>query len=138
MNVERIVLVCGDRNWTARAPIKKLLRTLPIDGRTIVITGGAAGADAIAWDLARALGHRNVRMDAPWAAYGLRAGPIRNGWMLDMLRWFHAAHPNAPADVHAFHQNIASSKGTADMLQRVREAGVAYTLHSDPEEVIGG
>src|SRR5262249_8791901 len=110
MNVERIVLVCGDRNWTARAPIEALLSALPLDGGTVVITGGAPGADTIAWEVARALGHRNVRMDAPWDAYGKRAGPIRNGWMLHLLLMFTVACRNATPEVHAFHERIASSK----------------------------
>lgn len=134
--IERIVLVCGDRAWTARGPIEFLLRSLPKDGKTVVITGGANGADRIAWEIAREIGHRNVRLDAPWGAYGKRAGPIRNQWMLDLFQMFANAFTAAAADVHAYHQNIASSKGTADMLIRVRHAGVEYKIHSDVEEGI--
>ena len=44
---------------------------------------------------------------------------IRNG---EMLR-------DAPDLVLAFHNNIAESRGTADMIRQARRAGVAVWLH---------
>ena len=138
MSSERILIICGDRNWHAPGPIYALCKTLPPDGRTIIITGGASGADTIGADAAVDLGHRSMVVHAPWKAYGKRAGPIRNGWMLELLQDLARANPKAKCEVHAFHANIASSKGTADMLGRARGAGVTITLHSDPEEHLVG
>lgn len=133
MSIERILILCGDRNWTDRRPIAAFITTLPSGLGTVVITGGASGADTIGCDLSRDAGHRSIRMDAPWRFYGKRAGPIRNQWMLDVLQALVNAHPAAVADVHAFHDHISSSKGTADMLARARKAGVPYTIHTSGE-----
>jgi len=129
-SVTRIVLICGDRAWSTRAPIENFLRTLPDAGRTVVITGGASGADTIAADTATHLGHRSIVMAPPWRHYGKRAGPLRNGWMLDALRLHMNGYPHAQCDVHAFHSDIARSKGTADMLSKARAAGIRYEIHS--------
>jgi hypothetical protein len=115
-----------------------LCATFPGDGRTIVITGGAPGADTLGGVSAVKHGHRSFQVPAPWAKYGKAAGPVRNRWMLDLLIDLSCIYPVAACRVHAFHQNIASSKGTADMLRRTRDADVAFTLHSDPEEIISG
>lgn len=128
--IQLIVILCGDRNWTDPGPIERLIATFPAGEATILITGGARGADSLAWELARKAGHRNVRMDAPWDAYGTRAGPIRNQWMLDILSGLWDVDGEAAVHVHAFHDNIASSKGTADMLGRARRASIPITIHS--------
>jgi hypothetical protein len=35
-----------------------------------------------------------------------------------------------PDEVHAFHNNIAASHGTKDMVRQAREAGVPVTIHT--------
>lgn len=137
MMVERILIICGDRNWQAPGPIYALSKRLPGDGRTIVITGGASGADTLGAAAAVDHGHRSIVVHAPWKAYGKRAGPIRNGWMLELLQDLARSNPKATCAVHAFHERIGSSKGTADMLGRVHnDATIPHFLHSDPEEDI--
>ena len=131
-DLAHITIVCGDRNWQAPVPIQRFLEGLPT-GRAVVITGGAAGADTVAWNIAKRMGHRAVRVDAPWDSYGKRAGPVRNQWMLELLLMFKSAFPNAICDVHAFHANIASSRGTADMVTRARNNDIPYTIHSETE-----
>ena len=130
----RVALVCGDRNWSDSLAIRDVLDTFPEGDQTVVITGGARGADIIAWHIAKDKGFRNIRIDAPWEAFGKRAGPVRNQWMLDLLLMMRSANHAPIYDVHAFHGNIASSKGTADMLSRARAAGVAYTIHTGRTE----
>jgi hypothetical protein len=133
-SIQLIVILCGDRNWTDPAPIARLIDTFPPEHATVVITGGARGADSYAWELARKAGHRNIRLDAPWEAYGTRAGPVRNQWMLDLLLGLRTTATLPLTHVHAFHDNIASSKGTADMLSRARHANIPTTIHSSRDD----
>ena len=110
------VLVCGDRNWTDEAKIKKRLKKFkdPIT----VIQGGARGADSLAGVVASNLGFDVVEVPAEWETYGRAAGPIRNQVMLDM----------DPDLVIAFHSDLDNSKGTADMVRRSRKKGIAVEV----------
>ena len=110
-----IILCCGSRDWTDRRVIWDVLRSLTHEG-DIIVHGGCRGADQIAGSLAKELG-LEVRPPyyADWKQYGLAAGPIRNQEMLDQ------EHPDL---VLAFHDDLTRSKGTKDMLQRARDAGV--------------
>lgn len=107
------VLVCGDREWFARAAIERHLRRF--SKSTTVIHGACRGADSIGGEVAKALGFEVVPYPANWAAYGKAAGPLRNQLMLD---------EGKPTLVLAFHQDLASSKGTKDMVSRAERAGV--------------
>jgi len=89
---------------------------------TLVIQGGAQGADKLAGFAALRLGLPVAQMDAAWQFYGKRAGPIRNQWMLDYL---------APTEAHGFHEDIEASRGTKDMRDRCKRAGLLFTLHDD-------
>jgi hypothetical protein len=51
---------------------------------TVIITGGAEGADKIADDYAEVYGFDRIIMPANWKKHGRAAGPIRNKKMLDM------------------------------------------------------
>ena len=75
-----------------------------------VIDGGADGADQVAheWAISRTI--VTVRVRAEWKRYGRRAGPIRNGRMLEMK----------PDLVIAF----PGGAGTADMVRQAIAAGV--------------
>lgn len=108
------LLICGDRNWTDRRPIYAVLRRCGVGD--VVIQGGAPGADSIAEQAAVALGLDNECYPAQWGRYGRGAGPIRNQQMLD---------EGEPDEVYAFHDNVADSKGTADMVRRAKAAGVS-------------
>lgn len=124
--VQRAFIFCGDREWKDFGAIQLVLNSIPPQD-TAIITGGARGADTIAWQKALNGGFRAIRMDAPWEAFDKYAGPMRNQWMLDLLLAFREL--GADVFAHAFHANISSSKGTADMLGRLRKAGVTYTIH---------
>jgi hypothetical protein len=109
-------LFCGDRNWDNEAPIRTALLELLPD--TIIIHGGARGADKMAGRVAKELGFTVIELPANWGRYGRAAGPIRNREML-MLN---------PDIVFAFHKNIDESKGTKHMLKIAKEAGVDTIL----------
>lgn len=121
------VLVCGDRNWTdqlyVQVTLDRLLESHP-EG-LVIIEGCAKGADASAERWAHRKGLEGnpvglVHYPADWAAYGKRAGPIRN---LKMLRL------GQPDEVHAFHDDLANSKDTAGVVRIALAAGVRVELH---------
>ena len=112
------VLVCGSRTWANARVIITRLDQLP-DGAAI-IEGGAPGADSIAGAYANSRGLPHVMVPANWTMYGKAAGPIRNGWMLDL-------QPNL---VIAFQHN--SSRGTQNTIDQARQRGIPVEIHEEP------
>lgn len=106
------VIVCGDRNWSNRDLIEQVLTELPKG--SLVIHGGARGADTIAGEVAKALGFYVRAYEARWEFYGRAAGPIRNRAMLKLK----------PDAVFAFHNDLAYSKGTKNMIKQAEETGI--------------
>jgi len=107
------ILICGDRNWTDKKVMLEFLWKLSRD--TLIIEGEGRGADRIARDLAILLGFNILPFPADWKRYGKAAGPIRNQQMLD---------EGKPDLVVAFHNNLSKSKGTKDMVNRAKKAGI--------------
>ena len=105
-------IICGGRAFEDRDALFRTLddihSTTPI---TVVIHGGARGADQLAgeWGAEREL--PVIEVKAHWAQLGPPAGPIRNQWML-----LHCA----PDIVIAF----PGGKGTTNMIEQATEAGV--------------
>ena len=101
-------VVCGGRDFLDQELVDRTLDGL---GITVLIEGGAHGADR----LASAWAFRNrvpcARYKADWVTCGKRAGPIRNQQMLT---------EGKPGVVVAF----PGGRGTADMVRRARLAGV--------------
>jgi hypothetical protein len=108
------ILVCGDRNWTNAEAIRFHLQKYE-PSETTVIHGDCRGADRLAGAIARELGMEVESYPADWKKYGKAAGPIRNQQMLD---------DGKPDYVLAFHENIVASRGTRDMVERAKKAGV--------------
>lgn len=110
------VLICGSRTWDDPLPISWVIRALKGGSRpSVIISGGARGADTLAARSARRQGVELVEFPANWDTHGKAAGPIRNQQMLDEGR---------PDVVWAFTDDIVNSKGTADMVRRARKAGI--------------
>lgn len=101
------VLVCGGRDYDDRARVYTVLDEVNPEW---VIHGNARGADTLAADWARSRNRRVIACPANWARDGKRAGPIRNQNMLGQQ----------PDLVIAF----PGGRGTADMVQRARKAGI--------------
>jgi hypothetical protein len=102
------VLITGDRNWTCWKTIKKALANFPKD--TVFCHGNARGADKMCAYILQKMGfpEESIRSyPADWDRYKKAAGPIRNRKMFDSEQ---------PDLVLAFHNDLASSKGTADMV----------------------
>ncbi|MBI1964507.1 MAG: DUF2493 domain-containing protein [Candidatus Rokubacteria bacterium] len=71
------VLVCGSRGWTDYDAILRRLAQIE-EGRPTIVHGAAGGADTMADRAAKTLKLTVERYPADWAAYGKRAGFIRN------------------------------------------------------------
>lgn len=101
-------LVCGGRDF---ADWRYLCRMLDGAGVTLVIHGGAAGADTLAGRWAASRGVPAEVYPADWSRWGRAAGPRRNREMLGR---------GCPDVVVAF----AGGRGTANMVGQARAAGV--------------
>ncbi len=107
-----IALFCGSRSWTDVEPIKADLAGLP--SSTIIVHGGADGADTIAEREAGKLGLHTAVVRPLYVYYPSRAAPIiRNGAML-LLK---------PDVVYAYRATQGSG-GTGNMIHQAQDAGV--------------
>jgi hypothetical protein len=104
------VIITGSRYWNDRDAIRRELEILGPDW--FVIEGGYKGADTIAHEEATKLGMAVATVKANWDEFGVRAGPIRNRWMLDL----------EPDLVLAFPTD--GSVGTLNMVKIAKERGV--------------
>src|SRR5882757_4993716 len=117
----RRVIVCGGREYADAANLRFELDRIigpysdgdnyNIHEDLLVITGGAKGADSLAYEWAMSRGANRIIYPADWKKHGNSAGPIRNQEMLD------EGKPNL---VIAF----PGGTGTADMVRRAKAAGV--------------
>lgn len=114
------ILVCGSRHYSNYKKITEVLSNYIYHIPVTIIHGGCKGADTICGTVAKEFGFDVKEYPADWNAHGRAAGPLRNKLML---------YDN-PDIEHAivFHENIEQSKGSADMLKRVKAAGISYTL----------
>jgi hypothetical protein len=124
--MENRVLISGDREWSNREIIRAWLSKLSDFGFTHLIEGEARGADTIAREEAELQGFKIVNRDentkgfpALWDKYHKAAGPIRNSEMLTAGK---------PLLVLAFHNNLAKSKGTKDMVNKSVAAGITTII----------
>ncbi len=104
------ILVCGGRQYSDNRRVADTLRPL-VNEETVLIEGGAAGADYIARLFAERHNIPVLTFAADWSEHGKGAGPIRNQKMIDEGR---------PDLVVAF----PGGRGTADMVRRAERAGV--------------
>lgn len=73
------VLVCGGRNFGKVGLMRRVLAQVE---PTVILTGGARGADTLAKAWARAHDIPYFECEAPWKEHGKAAGAIRNQWMI--------------------------------------------------------
>lgn len=110
------VIVCGSRHFYEVPPIRDALSSLAPN--TIVIHGGAQGADTTAGVVAREIGLHVCEMRALWNFHGKKAGPLRNQAMLDL----------GVNRIYAF-RSKGFSPGTDDMVRRAEAENVAVYLY---------
>lgn len=85
-------------------------------GKIVVVTGGADGADRLADAWASDRKHTRMIFYPDWDKHGKSAGPIRNQEMID-----HVLPKQARFAVGFWD---GKSRGTADMIARVKSAGI--------------
>jgi hypothetical protein len=107
-----VVLVCGGRDFSNRKLLVRVLNSL--GNITMIINGGANGADKLSSWWAKKRGVPFKEFPADWKKHGRAAGPIRNQEMLDSNFTGHNI-----SMVIAF----PGGKGTADMIRRAKRAG---------------
>lgn len=110
------VLICGSRNWARPIPIDVIVggfASVYGYSNVTVIHGAAAGADSMAGLAADRHGVICEDYPADWQTHGKAAGPIRNQRMIDEAK---------PDVVVAFTNDLASSHGTADLVDRAKTA----------------
>jgi len=102
------VLVCGGRDYKDVMKMAGVLYDIYI---TLIIEGGADGADTLARKWAERNEIPHLEFPAQWKKLGPKAGPIRNQQMLD---------EGKPDMVIAF----PGGKGTAHMVKIAQEANI--------------
>ena len=112
------ILVTGDRNWTDRATIYRVLEPYKLMDEVTLIEGEADGADTIAKETAEHFGWEVDPYKAEWTVYGRAAGPIRNKKMVEQN----------PDIVFAFHPDIHNSKGTKSCVRMAKDFGLPVIL----------
>jgi hypothetical protein len=122
------LLVCGSRTWTDAALLAEAVdRVVAMHGQdragVVLIEGDARGADRLAGALAKARGWELEVYPSDWQRHGRAAGMRRNA---RMLRQGH------PERVIAFTDDLAASRGTADMVRRAHGAGIPVLVVSHP------
>jgi hypothetical protein len=115
----RRVLVTGDRDWECEDTIRQELALCTSMEK--LGHGKARGADTIAGKIgAELIGEENILgFQADWDRYHKAAGPIRNRQMRDEFM---------PDFVLAFHDDLERSKGTKDMIEIARKAGIPVKI----------
>lgn len=107
------VLVCGSREFKDQDLLDRTLDEINAKrGITEIIHGAARGADTLSGVYARSHGIPVHEQPALWDTYGRSAGAIRNREMLKLR----------PDLVVGFLS--ADSRGTRDMLEISRQAGI--------------
>ena len=138
------LVFCGSRDWGVnkgvehharhamnmgeKEVLKRELRFLDPD-KDVIIQGSAPGADSMAGFEADLMGFQVMPVPADWDGYGNDAGGIRNGWMRDML--VRARGWGSQVMVVAFHQDPKLGRGTRDMVNKAKEAGITTRLVGD-------
>lgn len=104
------ILVCGGRDYDNLGLVLSVLSER-VTSDTVIIEGGASGADFLAKCVGKYLGVDVETYPANWSKYGKAAGMIRNKQMLD---------EGKPDLVVAFPGGV----GTKGMIRLAKEAGV--------------
>jgi predicted Rossmann-fold nucleotide-binding protein len=106
------ILVCGGRDYQNISAVRHALQALHAKrGITLIIEGGALGADRLAREWAAISAIPCVTFDADWKTHGKAAGPLRNDRMIA---------EGKPDGVVAF----PGGRGTADMAGKAEAAGI--------------
>lgn len=113
------IIITGSRNWVNKEKIYFVLSDL---APKRVYQGGCSGADTLAKEVCAELKIHCITILADWTHYGLKAGPIRNEYMLrEALRF-------GLDCVVAFHENFSNSKGTKHMIEIAKKNNIEVMM----------
>ena len=118
------IVVSGSRDWTDREAILTRLRLYPPD--TLVLHGGAAGADSIAgWTAERKLdmrpvSHRYIQK------LGSAGGPVRNSLLIALLSVYRSY--GYQCAVEAFKLKGHENRGTTNLCECAERSGFGEVL----------
>lgn len=131
------IVVTGSREWHDRAVMFIVLSTAlrdaedrGLEGRLLVIHGGATGADAMAHAWAETNG-LPVPMRAQWDEHGNAAGPIRNNRMATVARCLQACGWDVRCHAFGLRQ---SQGGTKNCVQALKAMGLEVTKHETQQK----
>jgi hypothetical protein len=115
-----LIIFTGSRDWEDRSPVTRALQALKrrFGTKLVIVEGGQAGLDRMAFDCAEELNIDHITVHALWDQRGNGAGPRRNQLMLDLGAKY----------VFAFHRDIRSSKGTRSMILKAIKQGLHVRL----------
>jgi len=112
------LLVCGGRDYANISAVNHALGAVHRKYKiTVIIEGGAYGADRLAREWAQRNNITVVTFNADWHKHGKAAGYIRNSQMLT---------EGKPDAVVAF----PGGRGTNNMIKQACDAGVTVWLYS--------
>lgn len=116
-----IVLVTGSRTMRDPDFLNSILDFFNnTQGISLLIEGGASGADRFAGEWAESRGVTYAVFPALWKAQGLSAGPVRNGAMIKFIK---------PDKVLAFVAD--GSKGTKNMIKQALDKNLKVHIYTE-------
>lgn len=103
------VIIAGGRRFRDLRLLSQTMKRLDLDP-SLIISGGAKGADSLGEQWAATNGVAVRRFKAEWNKHGRAAGPVRNSLMAKL------------ADVAVVFWD-GESRGSADMIEQMRKLG---------------
>ncbi len=122
----KYLLIAGSRNYTDRDTFNRVTEEYidSEDAFTVIVAGGAAGADELAKDYALEHGLQYIEFPADWEKYGRAAGPKRNDEMVKFIK---------EKNGRALYFWDGESKGTKQCIESARKNGVDVTIWDTAE-----
>ena len=118
----KYLLIAGSRTFEDRELLYRVAdEVLAGDNETVIIEGGARGADSLAKDYALERGLELVEFKADWKQYGRAAGPKRNDEMVDYIK---------EKDGEALYFWDEESRGTKQCIESAQKKGVPVWVWS--------
>lgn len=127
MSAYSVIIVCGGRHYSDAKTVYRVLDHIvesQAPDRTIIVQGGATGADTLAARYAAERGLHCAEVPARWATHGASAGPLRNAAMLALN----------PTMVVAF----PGGRGTANMCKQAEASNIPVLTAADLLKLMGG
>ena len=122
----KYLLIAGSRNYTDRDTFNRVTEEYidSEDAFTVIVAGGAAGADELAKDYALEYGLQYIEFPADWEKYGRAAGPKRNDEMVKFIK---------EKNGRALYFWDGESKGTKQCIESARKNGIDVTIWDTAE-----